>query len=164
MRSLLTHIAVIVALALALSSCQHRGKVIPKDQFASLYADILAADQWLIDHPEARKQADTTFFYEPVLKKYGYDVLDYDASLRHYLKEPDKFATLLLKSEKKLDAEIARVQRLVDLNNETKRKSALLRGYEEKDFKDSIHLDEYAERRNSVRAHKVEAPGQLAGD
>ena len=106
-------LALSVLLVLALG-CGHRGRVIPEDKFSDIYAEMLLADQWISSHMKARKVADTTLFYAPILEKYGYDVLDYDASVRHYMKKPSDFAAILESSSKKLTAYANRLQAVED--------------------------------------------------
>lgn len=106
-------LALSVLLVLALG-CGHRGRVIPEDKFSDIYAEMLLADQWISSNLKARRVADTTLFYAPILEKYGYDVLDYDASVRHYMKKPSDFAAILESSSKKLTAYANRLQEVED--------------------------------------------------
>ena len=111
------HCGRIMALSLLLVlalGCGHRGRVIPEDKFADIYADMLLADQWLSSNPKARRVADTTLFYAPILESYGYNVLDYNASVRHYMKKPEKFAAIISSSSKQLSAYAKRLQAVED--------------------------------------------------
>ena len=102
-------LAIAFLLVLALS-CARTGRVIPEEKFSDIYAEMLLADQWISSNLKARRVADTTLFYAPILEKYGYDVLDYDASVRHYMKKPADFAAILDKSSMKLTAYANRLQ------------------------------------------------------
>ena len=102
-----------VLLVLALG-CGRTGRVIPEDKFSDIYAEMLIADQWISSNLKARRVADTTLFYAPILEKYGYDVLDYDASVRHYMKKPADFSAILDKSSRKLTAYANRLQAVED--------------------------------------------------
>ena len=106
-------LAIAFLLVLALS-CARTGRVIPEEKFSDIYAEMLLADQWISSNLKARRVADTTLFYAPILEKYGYDVLDYDASVRHYMKKPADFAAILDKSSMKLTAYANRLQAVED--------------------------------------------------
>ena len=109
-------LAIAFLLVLALS-CARTGRVIPEEKFSDIYAEMLLADQWISSNLKARRVADTTLFYAPILEKYGYDVLDYDASVRHYMKKPADFAAILDKSSMKLTAYANRLQQHVEKEN-----------------------------------------------
>ena len=106
-------LAIAFLLVLALS-CARTGRVIPEEKFSDIYAEMLLADQWISSNLKARRVADTTLFYAPILEKYGYDVLDYDASVSHYMKKPADFAAILDKSSMKLTAYANRLQAVED--------------------------------------------------
>ena len=74
-------------------------RIIPGDKLARIYADMFVADQWVRDHPAARRTADTTFFYEPIFNRYGYTSEDYLKTVDKYLENPDKFAKVLDKTK-----------------------------------------------------------------
>ena len=84
-------------------SCR-KGKVIPKKDFAAIYADMFLADQWLADNSYARRTADTTRFYDVIFEKYGYTFADYDASVNYYLNRPEKYRKILERTQQKLRA------------------------------------------------------------
>lgn len=109
-------LAIAFLLVLALG-CARTGRVIPEEKFSDIYAEMLLADQWISSNLKARRVADTTLFYAPILEKYGYDVLDYDASVRHYMKKPADFAAILDKSSMKLTAYANRLQAVEDEMN-----------------------------------------------
>lgn len=166
--------ALMLALVL-LSACGRDGRVIPKKQMAAVYADMFAADQWLRDHPGARKNADTTFFYDPVFKKYGYTRKDYDASVRYYVKKPDKYAQIILSSSAILEKEIRRMEKIKSRQEFVRDMNSGIFGYARKDFDgpamwdvtlaDSamIQIKENAERRDSIRTDSLETAGQFVG-
>ena len=86
------HILVVLAAAL-LTGCG-RPKVIPEDEFVSLYVDMFIADQWLRDHPDEKKVADTTLFFDPLFHEHGYTFEDYDISVSYYVARPDRFSDI----------------------------------------------------------------------
>lgn len=83
----------IAGMLLLLSACGPR--VIPERRMAEIYAEMFLADVWLSDNPKCRTMADTSLFYEPIFRKYGYTTADYDASVRKYLENPEKFGKVL---------------------------------------------------------------------
>ncbi len=89
------HIVVMLAAAFVLAASCDRPRVIPADDMVVLYADMFLADQWLRDHPKEREAADTTLFFDPIFHKHGYTFEDYDASVRHYVRDPEKFGEIM---------------------------------------------------------------------
>lgn len=104
----------VVLIALALSSCGRKARVIPASTMSDIYADMFMADQWVAQNSRARRIADTSDFYGPIFDKYGYTVEDYDASVRHYLRKPDKYAKILKISATKLSRQEKRLQAYED--------------------------------------------------
>ena len=94
---------VLGVVALLAAACSRGGRIIPKGTMEDIYYDMLMADQWLNDHYAARRVADTTLFYEPVFRKYGYTFKDYDKSVSHYLKNPEKFSKMFDRVSKRLE-------------------------------------------------------------
>lgn len=84
-------------------SCHRGGRIIPPAEFSDIYAEMFVADQWIKDNPAVRRDADTSDVYGPVFKRYGYSFKDYDASLKHYLGRPEKFADITTNAAKKLE-------------------------------------------------------------
>lgn len=99
-KSVLISAAVVLT---ALVSCSDRGRVIPASKLTDIYVDMFLSDQWLSSHYSSRKTADTTLFYEPIFRKYGYTVKDYDASVKHYIEKPDEYAKILKTASIRLD-------------------------------------------------------------
>ena len=104
----------LVLVALALVCCGRRSRVIPAGTLADIYADMFMADQWLLQNTRARKTADTSNFYAPIFKEYGYTVEDYDASVKHYLRKPDKYAKILKAAGAKLTRKAKRLEAIED--------------------------------------------------
>lgn len=78
-----------------ISSCKRGNRVIPKDKFAEIYAEMFVLDQWLDDNREVRRRADTTLVYAPVLDKYGYTYNDYLLSVEEYMRDPMRYSRIL---------------------------------------------------------------------
>lgn len=100
---------------IAFLSCSD-SKVIPKKKLSRIYAELFLADQWINSNYKAARTADTTYVYEAIFEKYGYDSTDYRASVEHYMEDPDRFARILRNSatilEERID-ELKAEQRLV---------------------------------------------------
>lgn len=115
MRTLLRHIVTVLVLAVCLCSCGREGKVIPRNKFARIYAEMFLADSWLSTaSPEARQRSDTMAFYEPIFEKYGYTVEDYWASVSYYLQDPDRFSRILNRSNQQLETQLKALQAEVE--------------------------------------------------
>lgn len=128
--------------AVLLSSCGREGRVIPAGRMSDIYARMFLADQWMTDHTELRRTADTTQFYEAIFQSYGYSFKDYDASVRHYLKKPEKYSKILKRAADKLDSDH---KKLVAIQERLVHMKELMRGmggYEAKDFPlDTVFVD-----------------------
>ena len=107
MRKAAAHIIAVLVLLLCAAGCGgRRGRVIPANTMAEIYAQMFLADQWLADHQSSRRTADTTQFYGAVFKEYGYTFRDYDRSVNYYLDHPQKYTKLLEKSAGIIDAKL----------------------------------------------------------
>ena len=95
-------VLILLVFVCVLPGCR-RGRVISNEDFAAVYEDMLLADQWLEQNPEARRTADTTLFYEPIFKEHGITKADFDATLSALISEPDKFTKTLDKVRKSLE-------------------------------------------------------------
>ena len=107
----------LVLFCLALTfSCSGGGKVIPRKKMVRIYADMFVADQWLNQNYKAERVADTSFVYEAIFEKYGYDSEDYRASVDYYIQDPDRFARILrqtvLELEDRMDEQRAELRKL----------------------------------------------------
>lgn len=100
--------------ALALVCCARRSRVIPAATLSDIYVDMFMADQWVSQNTRARKTADTSNFYAPIFDKYGYTVEDYDASVKHYLRKPDKYAKILKSAGAKMNRQLKRLEAIED--------------------------------------------------
>ena len=73
-------------------------------------------------------------FYDPIFESYGYTFEDYDASVRHYLKDPEKFAKMLRKVTDKLKQGSNYNRRMAEKMEMIREFNAQIKGYSEKDF------------------------------
>ena len=95
MKRFAAYLCLLLAVLCTASGC---GRVIPDGTLAQIYADMFVADQWVRDHPAARRTADTTFFYEPIFNSYGYTTEDYLRTVDRNLEDPESYAKILGKA------------------------------------------------------------------
>ena len=129
-----------------------------------IYIDMFVADQWLRDHLDARKAADTTLFFDPIFQRYGYSFEDYDKSVQYYLDHPDKYAKILSEASDRLQADSDRLQAEVDADRE--RESVLdsyRRLYHPKDFSTDSLRWAGVSALWPVRVESAEVPDSLSG-
>lgn len=119
MKRIVSHIIPAVLLLLLLGGCAKRGRVIPAKTMSEIYAEMFLADQWLNDHSNVKRIADTSDFYGPIFKKHGYSFKDYDRSVNHYLDNPKKYTGIMEKCTEILN------KKLELLRKEAKRRERL---------------------------------------
>lgn len=113
MKIRVVHIIAACAVLFSLVGCSfNRTKVIPRGEMAEIYAEMLMADQWIIENSRTRTQADTSLVYEPIFQRYGYDTEDYRASVAHYMKDPERYSRILRETAEILDARILELKEL----------------------------------------------------
>lgn len=104
-------IALAVSVLVLFTSCgKDREQVIPRDELAEIYAEMLMTDQWIINTPNVRMVADTSLVYAPILGKYGYDKADYRKSIDYYMNDPERFAKILRSTVEILDGRLKDLQ------------------------------------------------------
>ena len=109
----LLHIVLVLAAAVA---C--RGpRVIPKDTLTDIFTEMFLADRKVQDLDIPRPQMDSLLLYEAIFEKYGYDTDDYMYSLRHYLRDPERFTKVFEGVVKNLEGEIAVLDKLIALRD-----------------------------------------------
>ena len=124
--------------SMALASCAHKARVIPVRKMEKIYREMFLADQWLIDNPSKRAKADTTWYYEPIFEKYGYDVRDYRKTVDHYLSDPKRFAEMMQRVVDDMNAEEQAIHKGIELRNRQKSRAdsiaAAMKAYAPDDF------------------------------
>ncbi|MBR5906690.1 MAG: DUF4296 domain-containing protein [Bacteroidales bacterium] len=133
------HILPAVLLVCLLASCSGKPRIIPRNEMTDIYAEMFLADQWLADHPSERKRVDTMLFYDPIFERYGYTFEDYDASVKHYLKDPERYSRIFRDASAKLkkgrEKYLAQMKRL----EEVREFNSAIKGYSSSDFeKDTL--------------------------
>ena len=106
----------IVLVLLAVAACQGP-RVIPKDTLTDIYTDMFIADQMVREESIPRARMDTMLLYEAVFEKYGYDTDDYLHSVRHYLKDPERFAKVFENVAKRLQDEVDALDKIIEHQN-----------------------------------------------
>ena len=71
---------------------------------------MFIADQWLRDHPDEKKVADTTLFFDPLFREHGYTFEDYDRSVSYYVARPDRFSDITTRVADELKRMYAEMQ------------------------------------------------------
>ena len=104
--------AVIMAL-MVFASCgkKDEAEIIPRNQLAKIYAEMLVTDQWIMDTPGVRSIADTSLVYSPILEKYGYDADDYVRTVDKYMADPERFSRIFRSTGEILDRQLARLKK-----------------------------------------------------
>ena len=103
----------IVLALIAVAACQGP-RVIPKDTLTDIYEDMFLADQLVRERNVPHAQMDTMLVYEAVFNKYGYNTDDYLHSVRHYLKDPERFAKVFEEVAKRLEGEVKALDRIIE--------------------------------------------------
>ena len=182
MKAVGKYAAVLLLLCCTLS-CHRDGRIIPPAKLTDIYVEMFLADQWLSDNPRARRGADTSDFYGAIFERYGYSFKDYDASVRHYLGQPEKFADITTNAAKRLEdmyadakKELARQEAVISFEKSLppyKRVDTVATDMLSPDSlavavslladstSVSIQLDSNVTRRDSIRADLQPKAGQL---
>ena len=103
----------IVLALIAVAACQGP-RVIPKSTLTDIYMDMFLADQLVRERNVPHAQMDTMLVYEAVFNKYGYNTDDYLHSVRHYLKDPERFAKVFEEVARRLEGEVKALDRIIE--------------------------------------------------
>ena len=114
----------IVLVLLAAAACQGP-RVIPKDTLADIYTEMFLADQQVRELNIPRPQMDTMLLYEAIFEKYGYDTDDYQYTLQRNLRDPERFAKVFEAVAKRLEGEIASLDRAIERQSQAADKAAV---------------------------------------
>ncbi|MBR2227149.1 MAG: DUF4296 domain-containing protein [Bacteroidales bacterium] len=105
------HIVLLLAVV-AVAAC--RGpRVIPRAKMVNIYCDMFMADQQVREDDMSRTAMDSLLVYEAVFEKYGYDTDDYMHSLRHYLKDPERFAKVFEEAAARLEGQAKSLEPII---------------------------------------------------
>lgn len=98
--------AVCAALSFLMGCSCNKANIIPRGKMAHIYAEMLVADQWLLENAKLRYQADTSLVYEPIFQSYGYTTEDYRASVEYYMNDPERYSRILRSTSEILEKQI----------------------------------------------------------
>ena len=113
----------IVLVLVAVAACQNP-RIIPKDTLTDIYEDMFLADQLVRERNLPQPQMDTLLVYEAVFNKYGYNTDDYLNSVRYYLKDPERFAKVFDEVDRRLEAKVKELDRLIEYRQRLEEKRA----------------------------------------
>lgn len=114
----------IVLVLVAVAACQNP-RIIPKDTLTDIYEDMFLADQLVRERNLPQPQMDTLLVYEAVFNKYGYNTDDYLNSVRYYLKDPERFAKVFDEVDRRLEAKVKELDRLIEYQQRLDEKRAV---------------------------------------
>jgi hypothetical protein len=75
---------------------------------------MFLADQMVRAENLTRAQMDTMLLYEAVFEKYGYDTEDYLHTLRHNLRDPERFTKVFEAVSKRLEGQVEALDRAIE--------------------------------------------------
>ena len=107
-------ILLIVCLLAVVVSCHKGPRRIPRGDMEDIMMQVLLQDQYLKQHTELRKQADTTLVYEGIFESFGYDTDDFMASLEYYLEDASRMAKIMEKVESRLMVKVKEAEKEVE--------------------------------------------------
>ena len=113
----------IVLVLVAVAACQGP-RIIPKGTLTDIYVEMFLADQQVREQNIPRTQMDSLLVYEAVFNKYGYNTDDYLNSVRHYLKDPERFAKVFEEVNKRLEGELKALDRQIEYEQNLANKRA----------------------------------------
>ena len=113
-----------IVLALVVAAACQGPRVIPKDTLTDIYEEMFLADQLVRERGIPSAQLDTLLVYEAIFNKYGYNTDDYKNSVRHYLKDPERFAKVFDEVARRLDDEVKSLDRQIEYEQQLAEKRA----------------------------------------
>lgn len=113
----------IVCLLVLAVSCHKGPQRIPRGDMEEIMLQVLMQDQYLKQHQELRKQADTTLVYEGIFESFGYITDDFMYSLGYYLEDASRMEKIMEKVENRLTVKLKEVEK--ELQEETWRNGFL---------------------------------------
>ena len=113
-----------IVLALVVAAACQGPRVIPKDTLTDIYEEMFLADQLVRERGIPSVQLDTLLVYEAVFNKYGYNTDDYQYSVRHYLKDPERFSKVFEEVARRLDEHVKSLDRQIEYEQQLANKRA----------------------------------------
>jgi hypothetical protein len=123
MKGRILNILLLTTVILLAFSCGKKQRIIPKKELAQIYAEMFLADQWVHDHQNFRRTADTTYIYPVIFEKYGYTIEDYQASIDYYISDPEDLVKVMDRTKMILNARAGelRIKKDIQMREEEKR-------------------------------------------
>lgn len=109
-------LACVVLTMPCLVSCK-RDKVIPRKEMAEIYAEMFKLDATIVKQRNLQRAADTSRVYAAILEKYGYTEADFLKSQEKYLLDANRYARILKRSQRQLEAELKDLKKERDNRN-----------------------------------------------
>lgn len=134
MRKTLAYIVLLLAVLTIAAGCAHRARMIPDRKLKRIYFEMFVADQWIRDTPAARAKADTTNFFDPIFRKYGYTFADYTYTVKQKVKSPEKFSELLNEVSEELKKVSEADKKIVEAREAIEEEIRRLGTYDRQDF------------------------------
>jgi hypothetical protein len=101
---------VLLLVVVCFVSC-HKEKLIPRKELTDIVFEMLVRDQQLKGERRITAIPDTLLVYEGIFEDHGYTTDDYLYSVRHYLRDPERFSRVFRDVGRKMEKEKARVDR-----------------------------------------------------
>ena len=151
MKDLYGKICIFISVMTLFVSCGPRG-VISRGDLSKIYADMFVRDQWIKENSDYRTEADTCLVYESIFEKYGYSSEEYNKSIAYYMKDPDRFARILRKTNQILDKRIKELRRQKEIATSLMVKKQNMERYKTDydTFYDRLHCPDSVERGDSM--------------
>ena len=108
------HIA--LALLVLAVSCRKGPQLISRGTMEDIMYEVLLQDQFMKQHSEIKKLADTTLVYGGVFEQFGYTTDDFLYSVSAYLEDPTRMEKIMQKVESRLGKKAKELQ--VEVANE----------------------------------------------
>jgi hypothetical protein len=104
----------IVCLVVLAVSCHKGPRRISRGDMEDIMMQVLLQDQYVKQHAELRKQADTMLVYEGIFESFGYNTDDFMASLEYYLEDASRMEKIMEKVEKRLMVKVKQAEKEVE--------------------------------------------------
>jgi hypothetical protein len=108
------YLLIVCLVVLAAVSCHKGPRRISRGDMEDIMMQVLLQDQYVKQHSELRKQADTMLVYEGIFESFGYNTDDFLASLEYYLEDASRMEKIMEKVEKRLMVKVAQAEKEVE--------------------------------------------------
>ena len=98
----------IALVALAAFACRSRARI-PRGEMEEICYQMLLQDQYLKQHNELMKQADTSLVYAGIFEEFGYTTDEFLASFKYYVDDPARMEKITEKVTNRLEKELKKI-------------------------------------------------------